>query len=94
MIFLTIYFYFITFTQMINFATGSAQVPAQANSRTNDDGEAAFNEDAFEESEHVSETMFGDSVESGQDTVEDEGGVCQIMTSVSLKINLLRQGSK
>ena len=64
MIFLTIYFYFITFTQMISFATGSAQVPTQANSRTDDDGEAAINEDAFEESEHMSDTMFGNSVES------------------------------
>ena len=38
-------------------------MPTQANSRTDDDGEAAFNEDAFEESEHVSDTMFGDGVE-------------------------------
>ena len=60
---------------MISFATGSAQVPTQANSRTDDDGEAAINEDAFEESEHVSDTMFGDSIESEQDTVEDEGSV-------------------
>ena len=43
-------------------------------SRADDDnGEAAFNEDAFEESEHVSD-MLGDNVES-QNTVEDEGGM-------------------
>ncbi len=39
---------------MINIAAGSAQVPPQANHSTShaddDNGEAAFNEDAFEES--------------------------------------------
>jgi len=67
--------YFITIIQMINIAAGSAQVPTQANSRTDDDGEAAFNEDAFEESEHVSDIMLGDNVETEQNTVEDEGGM-------------------
>ena len=67
--------YFFTFIQMINIAAVSVQVPTQANSRTDDDGEVAFNEDAFEESKHVPNTMFGDSVESEQDTVEDEGGM-------------------
>ncbi len=38
-----------------------------------DNGEAAFNEDAFEESEHVSD-MLGDNVKS-KDTVEDEGSI-------------------
>ena len=75
MIFLTIYLYFFTFIQMINIAAVSVQVPTQANSRTDDDGEVAFNEDAFEESKHVPNTMFGDSVESEQDTVEDEGSM-------------------
>ena len=49
----------------------------QANDSTSraddDNGEAAFNEDAFEESEHVSD-MLGDNVES-ENTVEDEGGM-------------------
>ena len=79
---------------MINIAAGSAQVPTQANSQTDDDGEAAFNEDAFEESEHVSDIMLGDNIETEQDTVEDEGGMPNNDFCFTMRMILLRQGSK
>jgi len=67
----------------------------QANHSTShaedDNGEAAFNEDAFEESEHVSD-MLGDN--SNPKTLLKMKAVCQIMTSVSLKMILLRRDNK